>query len=291
MATEEQKSLIQRARKAAGVEDKPVPSSLPAILNPTSIETRYTAMLLDFVQAMAALVDEQLVPQIPNYVKESDAIRPTTDSIEGERLDAWPTQLANTTDEIKKEVDTLEQKPTEQDIEEIATDISNFNKSQVDSVIQSGLGIQVFTPEPWLELEIEAFTQQNLSLIGSLEDEYLRKVEEAVNRGVQAGDRAEDIAKELQDIEGVTESRAKLIARDQVSKLNGNLNMLRQENLGIESYIWRTSEDERVRESHRVKNGKQFNWDNPPSDTGHPGEDFNCRCYAEPNLDEFLEDI
>lgn len=224
-------------------------------------------------------------------MKESDAIRPTTDSIEGERLDAWPTQLANTTDEIKKEVDTLEQKPTEQDIEEIATDISNFNKSQVDSVIQSGLGIQVFTPEPWLELEIEAFTQQNLSLIGSLEDEYLRKVEEAVNRGVQAGDRAEDIAKELQDIEGVTESRAKLIARDQVSKLNGNLNMLRQENLGIESYIWRTSEDERVRESHRVKNGKQFNWDNPPSDTGHPGEDFNCRCYAEPNLDEFLEDI
>lgn len=25
-----------------------------------------------------------------------------------------------------------------------------------------------------------------------------------------------------------------------------------------------------------------FSWDNPPS-TGHPGEDYNCRCWAEPH--------
>ncbi|MGI9365458.1 MAG: phage minor head protein, partial [Rhizobiaceae bacterium] len=46
-------------------------------------------------------------------------------------------------------------------------------------------------------------------------------------------------------------------------------------------YIWRTQSDGCVRESHAKYNGKVFAWDNPPA-TGHPGEDFNYRCIAEP---------
>lgn len=46
-------------------------------------------------------------------------------------------------------------------------------------------------------------------------------------------------------------------------------------------YIWRTSGDNKVRPSHAANNGRIFAWDNPPA-TGHPGEDFNCRCKAEP---------
>jgi hypothetical protein len=42
-------------------------------------------------------------------------------------------------------------------------------------------------------------------------------------------------------------------------------------------YIWRTRRDGRVRPSHAENDGKVFAWDNPPP-TGHPGEDFNCRC-------------
>ncbi len=46
-------------------------------------------------------------------------------------------------------------------------------------------------------------------------------------------------------------------------------------------YIWRTRGDNRVRASHAANNGKVFAWDNPPA-TKHPGEDYNCRCTAEP---------
>ncbi len=45
-------------------------------------------------------------------------------------------------------------------------------------------------------------------------------------------------------------------------------------------YIWRTRGDGKVRASHAANNGRIFSWDNPPA-TGHPGEDFNCRCTAE----------
>lgn len=56
-------------------------------------------------------------------------------------------------------------------------------------------------------------------------------------------------------------------------------------------YIWRTRGDGKVRSTHAVNNGKIFSWDVPP-ETGHPGEDYNCRCTAEPYVrgeSEFAE--
>lgn len=46
-------------------------------------------------------------------------------------------------------------------------------------------------------------------------------------------------------------------------------------------YIWRTQDDNKVRASHAANDGKIFAWDDPPA-TGHPGEDYGCRCWAEP---------
>lgn len=37
----------------------------------------------------------------------------------------------------------------------------------------------------------------------------------------------------------------------------------------------------KVRTSHAANNGRIFSWNNAP-EVGHPGEDYNCRCYAEP---------
>ncbi len=47
-----------------------------------------------------------------------------------------------------------------------------------------------------------------------------------------------------------------------------------------EQYIWRTVKDGDVRPAHAAREGKIFSWTNPPKG-GHPGEDYNCRCWAE----------
>ena len=46
-------------------------------------------------------------------------------------------------------------------------------------------------------------------------------------------------------------------------------------------YIWRTKRDNRVRDKHAEREGKIFNRHIPP-EGGNPGEDYNCRCWAEP---------
>lgn len=56
-------------------------------------------------------------------------------------------------------------------------------------------------------------------------------------------------------------------------------------------YIWRTRGDDKVRPSHAANNGQIFAWDDPPP-TGHPGEDYGCRCTAEPyppEISEYME--
>ena len=59
----------------------------------------------------------------------------------------------------------------------------------------------------------------------------------------------------------------------------------RQQAFGLRKYIWRTEDDARVRASHRRNDDNIFAWDAPPP-TGHPGEDYGCRCLAEPTLQD-----
>jgi len=58
--------------------------------------------------------------------------------------------------------------------------------------------------------------------------------------------------------------------------------------IGVDSYIWQTRLDERVRTDHRFLEGEQFTWDSPPianrstGDRYHPGCGPNCRCAPLP---------
>lgn len=74
------------------------------------------------------------------------------------------------------------------------------------------------------------------------------------------------------------------LTRDQTNKTIGQLSKIRQERVGITQYEWQTSQDERVRDSHNANSGQVFDWSSPPADTGHPGDDIQCRCVALPYL-------
>jgi SPP1 gp7 family putative phage head morphogenesis protein len=83
---------------------------------------------------------------------------------------------------------------------------------------------------------------------------------------------------------GVNEKRAALIACDQVGKLNSQLAQYEQVNQGVDSYIWQTMMDNRVRPEHAERQGKRYYWNDPPSG-GHPGWSYRCRCVAIPLYD------
>lgn len=182
-------------------------------------------------------------------------------------------------------------------------EVDRKNRARLESVISKGLGVDFarIIDSPDVAADLQMALTRNVNLITSITDKHLSAVGDAImanysGQPMVGGGSLMDRLKQLGDI---TDNRARLIARDQTSKLAGDLNSSRQQAAGIEEYEWGTSEDSRVvgnpagrypvatdpsvHGDHYDRAGKTFKWSDPPPD-GHPGAAIQCRCYARPKL-------
>lgn len=126
---------------------------------------------------------------------------------------------------------------------------------------------------------------EQVELITSLPLKAAERVHELSQEALVSSTRAKDIAQQILNIGDVTEARATLIARTEVARASSNLLQARATFAGSDGYIWRTSGDADVRESHHKMEGVYVRWSSPPTldkMTGHAGTLPNCRCFAEP---------
>lgn len=128
-------------------------------------------------------------------------------------------------------------------------------------------------------------------LINSIVSTYTDKLGTIISNAVQRGSLYKDVYADVKHLYDITDNRAKFIARNEIGNLNAITTKIRQQEAGIKFYEWSTSLDERVRESHREKEGKLYYWKrNTPGEVNgrrinpapvlHPGMDYNCRCVA-----------
>lgn len=139
----------------------------------------------------------------------------------------------------------------------------------------------------------KAYMDQQVALIRSIPIKAARRVHELTIRGLEDAERAGDVAEEIMRTTHVTESRAMLIARTEVSRTSTNLVQARSEFVGSDGYIWRTSRDGTVRPEHKKLEGKFIRWDTPPvaGTKGmryHAGAGPNCRCWPEPVIADII---
>ena len=164
------------------------------------------------------------------------------------------------------------------------TDLEAWHRRRVQQTIMRWWGIDgrgLLRKETIRPMMLE-FIEENVNLITRLDIATRQAMLEAVEESFMSkpGDR-NAIAKDVRRVMGVSRYRTKLIARDQTNKGIGQMNMVRQNEVGIEKYEWSDSGDQRVRPGHRDNNGFTFSWSEPPP-TGHPGHAINCRCAARP---------
>ena len=129
-----------------------------------------------------------------------------------------------------------------------------------------------------------ASISENVSLIKSIPKDYHAKVEGAVMRGYAIGHDLSVITKDLKSIYHITDNRAKLIARDQVSKLNSATTKASYLEIGIKEAIWmHSTAGKKPRPDHVKANGKTFDVEKGMLlDDGwiQPGYLINCRCTS-----------
>lgn len=172
-------------------------------------------------------------------------------------------------------------------------DTSDFNKKQIQKIYKQALGVDVFLREPYLIDTIQSFVDINTSFLRRYGDEYADRIGDTVLNGVRQGLATPAIAKLIRDqYSWLTKNKAQLLARDQVGKLDGQLSMVRHGQLGVERYTWRTALDERVRAEHQAMEGKIYTWvGKEASPIGPPGFPIQCRCVAEPILEDIIDNL
>ncbi len=130
------------------------------------------------------------------------------------------------------------------------------------------------------------YMDEQVTLITSLPLEAAQRVHKLVIESQIDATRAKEISAQIMQTGKVTESRAKLIARTEVARAASALVMARSKHIGVTHYIWRTSGDADVRQSHKEMNGKVVAWDDVPTLSDgtitHAGMIYNCRCYPDP---------
>lgn len=190
-------------------------------------------------------------------------------------------------------IEIFDERELDDALEVIGKRVATKNANELRRVV----GIAIRDADPGIGAQIDGFRQINVQRIKSLAGQELVEITQLLERSEATGARVEVLRDAIRKRFDVTKSKAALLARDQTLTLNSQIARNRQQNLGIESYIWTTSGDDRVRGldpndvlDHASLDGQTFRWDNPP-DVGdgrrlHPGEDFQCRCTAFPVLPE-----
>ena len=276
----------------------------PVWLHPRQIERSFAAELGGLADDLIRQVRETILPALPDIERQSRSEQGRGDST---RADAWFDQVAQLVSTLQISVDPLDATVKASAIN-VGQKASQWNNKEWQKTLRKVVGVPLLTSEPGLRDQLRLFAQTNANLITKLQADKLAEIQGVIERGFAQGLRHTEVAKQVMEKAKTTKSRARLIARDQVSKLNGNLTHMRQVQAGISMYIWRDSDDTRVRTTHANMDGKLCRWDDASvySEDGgktwlarsgingvelHPGQDILCRCFAETFIQELVRNF
>lgn len=132
--------------------------------------------------------------------------------------------------------------------------------------------------------QLQAIYEKNYGLIKSIPSEIIERYRSAFLNNIGSFDR-EAIYKQAKTFQGISNRRAKTIARDQTQKAVSGYTQARAQQLGFEYYQWVTAGDERVstgKGGHKVLNGRIYKYSEPGAivdnygNKGHPSTRVNC---------------
>jgi SPP1 gp7 family putative phage head morphogenesis protein len=147
---------------------------------------------------------------------------------------------------------------------------------------------------------LNQIARENANLITSLPLYVSRRLTTKAAELQREGKRPAELERELRKIAPhLANSRIEMIARTSISGAETDMTRARAERIGVEWGVWETSNDQRVRPSHKIMDGVLVRWNDPPSPEALIGQKStlgrylagkcpNCRCAMLPliSLDE-----
>lgn len=262
--------LNQMVKKPKGTEVLFGPVEVPL-----ATELTYRKLLNKILAAMATEVRTSIIPAV-----QADKNAARAETRRSRQFDApdesWFARLKALTAELIER-----NRPLVEDIFKL--EAKKHDSDFMDQAKRKlGIDLSAVVREEDIEDHIRMATDRNVALIRNLTEEALNRIQQSVYNNSLGGGSVKDLKEKLVKDFGMSSKRAKIIARDQTSKFNGELTKVRQQQAGVDEYEWSTSHDERVRDLHRSLDGKRYKWgERTGAEDGlPPGQPILCRCVA-----------
>ena len=290
----------------------------PRFAHYSRAQAQYERALLTWMRRVSDVIYRTLEPHLDSLTR-MDSDEQLAFDFSG-ALNVLQSQLPNMldVDQARTLVFAIGQKMADEHKKSVSVSIrdrlSSRNKPKIER-------IDLFQIEPWIQPAMNQWTDQNVALITRMPQLLLQNAAQIVKEAAPGGMRHETLAKRLKDALAVPDSRARLIARDQMAKWNSSLTTERLTRAGITKARWRTSRDRRVvgtpggtypvakspdkHGNHYEREGRLFlvgrvplvevlpngrQIVHPEWNDGEPGHGIQCRCWWEMYVDE-LDDL
>ena len=185
----------------------------------------YNARLQRLVNQIRKRINENIVPLIRRLESQYTA-------------DSWDDDINSAFDD---EFNFWSSENVHDVFEQMALDFAeDANETNRRGFLRSTerIGINLYGDSQKIRDYLKATATDNVSLIKSIPEQYLGQVRSSVMTNMRAGNRPGVIVNSLRDQYGITQNRARLIARDQTAKINSGLNQRRQRESGFEYFQW-----------------------------------------------------
>ncbi len=244
----------------------------------------YSKELLKMVREMSAKTEKELLkawkgalPKIELEAKQAAGEPMANDS-------SPAIELTKVIKKLRKYFDTHFQELGEKVSKKFAARAKNGADVSLKSILKEEGFTVDFRMTRQLNDILQATVAENVNLIKSIHTMYFDQVQTVIMQAVKNGRDMEYIRKELTERFGVSERKAKIIARDQTNKAMQTISRARALETGITQARWvhipgaKTS-----RETHKHFDGKPFDlnkgmYDKDVNKWVMPGELINCNC-------------
>lgn len=290
--------------------------TLPRLILPSPV--RYIGDLSEIAAAAERIVAERLEP-LWDYLAELErtttadsrrgVVRTDADDTDGKQASLWR-RFRDAMDRIRQRLHSA-MPPAWRVATRMVAETESAQRAAMNQQFRAVVPVDVFADAEPVAPLLRKAVRENIALIESIPQRLHAAVEQTIGKGIAEGKQVRTMRREVQREFGVSRRRAQLIARDQVGKLSGALQRERQQALGVTTYRWSTSNDERVRgkpggrwpvnKSNRGDHWRLHNttqrWDDPPvvepstGRTAHPGQDYQCRCQALANIADVYKQL
>lgn len=274
-------------KKQAQVEKrKPASISGKALHYPASAAIAYQKSLDRLIAAMASETKREIeklmtAPTAEKYFAQDKSIASESRIL---------------TNKLKKKFQQLFDRRSKMIAETMVKRVEKASSSSLHSSLKQlsgGLSLGTRVVPGYMKATLNASVVESVGLIRSIPEQYFTQIQGAVMRSITTGNGLADLVPFIENYEGVTKRRARIIAGDQTRKAYSNINADRMRALGVKKYKWIHSGGSREpRQLHQDYNGKIFSLDDPPiiqyakgslpQVRGKPGDLINCLCTMSP---------